>query len=238
MKETVQKCVIVIPAFEPPPTLEQYVRDLKEEGFRSIVVVDDGSGADSLSLFDGISHEAVVLRHEENQGKGAALKTAFRWIEDHSVVCTRILTADADGQHTAKDCLRLAENSSFGKTLYLGTRNFALPGIPARSRFGNRTTSSLFKLLYGTYLPDTQTGLRAFDRELLPFMMRISGERYEYEMHVLIACIKANIPILSVPAATIYKDPDTDSHFRPVRDSWCVCKVLFKNLYSARTLHR
>ena len=80
MEETVRKCVIVIPAYDPPATLSRYVRDLKREGFQSIVVVDDGSGADFLSVFDEISPEAVVLRHDNNRGKGAALKTAFLWI--------------------------------------------------------------------------------------------------------------------------------------------------------------
>ncbi len=238
MEETVRKCVIVIPAYDPPATLSRYVRDLKREGFQSIVVVDDGSGADFLSVFDEISPEAVVLRHDNNRGKGAALKTAFLWITENISADSRIITADADGQHTAEDCLKLAGNSFAGKGLLLGTRNFNLPGIPFRSRFGNRFTSFLFKLLYGVYLPDTQTGLRAFDRELLPFMTQVGGERYEYEMLVLIACVRANIPIISIPSATIYKDSNTGSHFRPVRDSWRVFKVLFGNLHSTRTLHR
>jgi len=231
MKKNVQKCVIVIPAFDPPSTLPQYVLSLKKEGFHHIVVVDDGSSIHSRSLFDDISHEAVVLRHEENRGKGAALKTAFRWIEENISAGSRIITADADGQHTSEDCLKLAESSFPEKALYLGSRNFALPGIPVRSRFGNRTTSFLFKLLYGTYLPDTQTGLRAFDRDLLPFMMRISGERYEYEMHVLIACVKTGLPILSIQSGTIYENRNCSSHFHPLRDSWRVYRILFRNVF-------
>lgn len=227
LADSTQKYVLVIPALDPPATLLNYVKQLKEAGFRYIVVVNDGSGKGCRLLFDAVSREAVLLQHETNRGKGAALKTAFSWILENVPSCAGIITADADGQHTVEDILKMTEIPLPGNMLLLGSRDFSLPGIPARSRLGNRLTSLIFKHLYGKDLPDTQTGLRAFPSSMLPFMIRISGERYEYEMHVLIACVRAGITIRSIPISTVYEQDNALSRFHPVRDSWRVWKVLF-----------
>ena len=82
--------------------------------------------------------------------------------------------------------------------------NFNLDHVPPKSRHGNKITSAVFRLLYGVYLPDTQTGLRAFRMADLPFMLDVPGERFEYEMQVLIACARAKLPLIPV------RDDDVD----------------------------
>ena len=164
--------VVLIPALEPDGRLPAYVRELKNSGFQQIVVIDDGSGPDWQPVFSEVEQEgATVLHHLVNKGKGAALKLGYDWIGAHCKDCVGVLTADSDGQHTVKDCLNLAKCLASGeKALYLGSRDFSQKNVPPKSRQGNRITSAVFKLLYGQYLPDTQTGLRAFRREELAFM--------------------------------------------------------------------
>ena len=147
--------------------------------------------------------DTVVLHHDVNHGKGVALKTGYRYILDHFPDVSGVITADSDGQHTVKDCLRLAEMLGEGKrAVYLGSRDFSLDFIPPKSRTGNRITSAVFKILYGQYLPDTQTGLRAFRRAELPFMLEVKGERYEYEMNVLLECARESVPFVAAREET------------------------------------
>ena len=229
-----EQAVILIPSLEPDERLPAYLRELKASGFGHIVVVDDGSGESYQPIFREAEtvEDTVVLHHEVNQGKGIALKTGYRYILENLKDISGVITADADGQHTVADCVHLAEQLEKGeRALYLGSRDFTLENVPPKSRQGNRITSVVFMLLYGQYLPDTQTGLRAFRREELPFMIEVEGARYEYEMKVLIACSRARIPMIPVKIETIYENENEGTHFHPVRDSWRVYKVILGSFF-------
>lgn len=233
-KHAAERAVILIPSLEPDNRLPAYIRRLKAGGFAHIVVVDDGSSERYQPIFEEIAsvENTVVLHHEVNKGKGVALKTGYRYIMENLPEISGVITADADGQHTVEDCLHLAEELEKGeRALYLGSRDFSLDNIPPKSRSGNKITSVVFKLLYGQYLPDTQTGLRAFRREELPFMINVEGERFEYEMKVLIACSRAGIPMIPIMIETIYEDENKGTHFHPIRDSWRIYKVILGSFF-------
>ena len=234
VRHAAEQTVILIPSLEPDERLPAYVKKLKEGGFAHIVVVDDGSGEAYQSIFSEIEavEDTVVLHHEVNKGKGIALKTGYQFIMKNLPEITGVITADADGQHSVTDCLRLAKELENGKrALYLGSRDFNLDNVPPKSRSGNKITSAIFKLLYGQYLPDTQTGLRGFRKEELPFMAEVEGERYEYEMKVLIACSRARIPMIPITIETIYENSNEGTHFHPIRDSWRIYKVIFGSFF-------
>ncbi len=232
--DAAERSVILIPSLEPDERLPAYIRALMEKGFSHVVVVDDGSPEKSQIIFQEIESMpgTAVLHHDVNHGKGVALKTGYRYIMEHYPDALGVITADADGQHSVKDCLALAEKLEGGeKALYLGSRDFDLPNVPPKSRKGNKITSAVFKLLYGQYLPDTQTGLRAFRTEELPFMTDVEGERYEYEMKVLISCSRAGIPMIPVTIDTIYENDNAGTHFHPIRDSWRIYKVILGTFF-------
>ena len=181
-----------------------------------------------LDAMDGVS----VTHHELNRGKGCALKTGYAYIQAHFPAASGVITADADGQHTVEDCWHLAEVLTEGKrALYLGSRNFNLDHVPPKSRHGNKITSAVFRLLYGVYLPDTQTGLRAFRMADLPFMLDVPGERFEYEMQVLIACARAKLPMIPIEIETVYENENAGTHFHPIRDSYRIYKVILGNFF-------
>jgi glycosyltransferase involved in cell wall biosynthesis len=100
--------VIVIPAFQPDKRLIELVKMLKYE----TIVVDDGSGKQYDSIFNGVeSSGATVLRYSKNNGKGYALKTAFKYLENDKSI-DWIITADADGQHSPADIDKIIEAAS------------------------------------------------------------------------------------------------------------------------------
>ena len=232
MEYTPASAVILIPSLEPDNRLPAYVRKLLERGFTRAVIVNDGSSEKYQPIFDELAamEGVTVLRHEVNRGKGCGLKTGYTYIRDNMPDASGVITADADGQHTVEDCWKLAEALTEEKrVMYLGSRDFDLPNVPPKSRFGNKTTSIVFKLLYGQWLPDTQTGLRAFRREELQFMIDVPGERFEYEMQVLIACARAGIEMVPITIETVYENENEGTHFHPIRDSYRIYKVILGN---------
>lgn len=228
------KAVILIPSLHPDEKLEIYVKDLVAHGFKQILVIDDGSGEKYKARFEALKAypECQVRGYPQNGGKGHALKYGITQIESLYPNALTIITADSDGQHTAEDCLELAlALEKEPNSLILGSRDFSGADIPPKSRFGNRMTSFFFALLYGRWLPDTQTGLRAFSKDRFELMKDIPGERFEYEMNVLIHCAGKGIPMKIVPIRTIYLEENKSTHFRPLHDSMRIYNLLFSNFF-------
>ncbi|HET8542466.1 MAG TPA: bifunctional glycosyltransferase family 2/GtrA family protein [Anaeromyxobacter sp.] len=210
---------IAIPAFNPDGALAAVVRALRGAGFDSLVVVDDGSDTSSRQVFAEIEGTCTVLRHAVNLGKGRALKTALNACLVAFPDAAGVVTADADGQHAPEDIARVAQELSRGRSaLVLGSRTFDAR-VPLRSRVGNVLTRWMFRLLVGRTACDTQTGLRGIPRAAVPELLRVPGERYEYEMNVLLATKALSLAIVEIPIRTIYVDGNRSSHFNPFLDS-------------------
>ena len=230
-----ENLTILIPAYKPDDKLNKLIDDLKMAGFRNIVVVDDGGGETFRPFFvKAASQGAVVLTHEKNRGKGAALKTAFREILARFPDACGTVTADADGQHRPDDVIRVAESlRAHPDRLTVGTRTFA-SGIPFRSRLGNLWTIAEFRLLTGVTVHDTQSGLRGIPTALLPRLLTLPGERYDYEIRALVACVRSGKPPCEVPIATIYENGNATSHYRPLADTFSTQRALFVGALTAR----
>jgi len=142
-----------------------------------------------------------------------------------------VVTADADGQHTPEDIYRIARQLSLQeKTLILGVRNFRGNNVPKRSYLGNTVTSRIFWLLYGQYLQDTQTGLRGIPSGELGWIAEIRGERYDYEVNMLIQARFHELRLFLVPIKTLYFDNNAGSHYRTVKDSLRIFGSLISGL--------
>lgn len=219
------RVVIVIPAFEPDGGLVDLVRRLAPD-FGGFVVVDDGSRA-SREPFRELERLGLarVVAHPENRGKGAALKTGFAEVLRSFPDAVGVVTVDADGQHRPEDVVRVARAMSEApSSLVLGVRSFG-SGVPLRSRLGNFWARVEFRLLTGRSVRDTQSGLRGIPLGMLPRLMRIPGERYEYEMRVLVDCAVRG-ELAQLPIATVYIDGNRASHFRPLADTLLTQRAL------------
>lgn len=213
-----------------------FIEAARAEGFGHIVVVDDGSGVDYREIFDELSSRlgCVVLRHDANQGKGRALKTAFDFCATHAESVDVVVTADSDGQHAVADLVRVALRTLDllalrRPTVVLGARTFDAETVPGKSKFGNKMTSAVVRVFFGRQLDDTQTGLRGFPIDIAVRSCHVTGERFDYEMNVLLWLLATRTAIDEVPIETIYHDATNSvSHFRPVIDSTRVYAVILR----------
>lgn len=101
-----------------------------------------------------------------------------------------------------------------------GSGSGPVPGpVPLRSRFGNEVSRRLFRIAAGWRLSDTQTGLRGIPAVMLPWLLDVPGERFEYEQRMLLGLRGAGFTAAEVPIETVYLAGNASSHFRPVLDS-------------------
>ena len=226
--------IVLIPAYKPQERLIDYVDELAASGFGRIVVVDDGSGDGFGPVFGELEKRPFcsVLHHPSNRGKGVALKTGLAHILERHRDAAGVLTADADGQHVCEDCVRVAQAMTDGsESAVIGSRNFALGKIPLRSWIGNRWSSLSFAIVFGRWLPDTQTGLRAFPMSMVPRILEAPGERYEYEMGVLMMLVRNRLPVKTVPIRTVYEDGNACSHFSPLKDTIRINRLVLADFF-------
>lgn len=226
------RIAIIIPAYEPDKRLISLIDDLVQKDIGPIFVVNDGSDMSFDCIFNAIKDKVensggLILKHEVNKGKGRALKTAFGYILDNVKNVQAVVTADSDGQHTSECIQHVIDASLYNQdSLILGIRTFEDKDIPWKSKFGNKITEKVFKYITGAHITDTQTGLRAIPRSYLPELLNIKGERFEFEMRMLIDAVD-KVEILEIPIQTIYDSKDNhQTHFDPLKDSIRIYRIL------------
>ena len=232
-----QEAAVILPSLNPDQKFAGVVDGLVQAGFRHIVIVDDGSDAEHQKWFEHAAAypQCEVLHHGVNKGKGRALKTAFSHVKNTHPGLKGVVTIDGDGQHLLPDIIACAERMlAEGDKVILGCRDFDQPGVPPRSVAGNKTTSRMFRAIYGIRISDTQTGLRAIPAVFLDRFCQIEGERFEYETNMLLQMKRMGIAFLEQPIATVYDPEDYSSHYNAVKDSWRIFKVMAKSLVRRR----
>ena len=218
--------VIIIPAYQPDDKLTRLVHELHEKTSYDLIIVNDGSDADRRPVFDALEPYARIIHHSVNRGKGAALKTALTYIYDQYPADEGVVTIDADGQHLPDDIIRVSRAwEASPEKLVLGSRQFT-GNVPFKSRAGNAITRAVFIISTGVKVFDTQTGLRAFGVFRIPMMLEMKGDRYEYEINVLLYATRHRIPIEEVPIETVYIENNKSSHFNAFRDGWRIYKMI------------
>lgn len=225
---------IVLPSLDPDEKLNMVVNGLIEKGFNDIVIVNDGSKPECLAPFEEAAknEEVVVLTHEVNKGKGRGLKTAFEYVLKNRPDSLGVVTVDGDNQHRPDDILKCAQRMLSEKDkVVLGCRDFDEPGVPPKSRFGNKTTSRVFRWFCGMKISDTQTGLRAIPRQYLELLIRTKGERFEYETEMFFALHKNRISWVEETIETVYIEENASTHFNPFLDSIKIYRIILRFVF-------
>jgi putative flippase GtrA len=89
----------------------------------------------------------------------------------------------------------------------------------------------VFKSFCGMTISDTQTGLRAIPRKALTVLNTVKGDRFEYETNMLLALKENSIAFDEVKIRTVYIEENKSSHFRAVRDSWRIYKLILAHFF-------
>ena len=235
--------IVLIPAYNPDEKLINFTKILRDNNV-AVLVVNDGSKRECSSVFEEVEKlGCTLISHDINRGKGQALRTGIEKIMNMNEAGDSfdyIVTADCDGQHSYEaitDVMSEAEKSidlPKGPAIILGGRfKDNKETIPLKSRIGNSFTRGVFKIATGTSIYDTQTGLRALPKKLFGELLKVKGDRYEYEMNVLLQISTWGVPYKEIPIQTIYFDNNAGSHFHPVRDSLLVLSQILKYVFSS-----
>ena len=228
---------IVIPSYEPDDRLITLLNELDSKGMGPVVIVNDGSGEE----YDPVFKEAeaiikklggVFISYRPNQGKGHALKTAFAYIRDNMPEAIGCVTADSDGQHSPACIASLIDALKVNRdSLILGVRKFNKKEIPWKSWAGNNITIKVFSYVSGLKVSDTQTGLRGIPRKFMIELIDCKGERFEYEIQMLLECA-GKYDLVEIPIETIYDSKENhQTHFNPWKDSVRIYKILLKKFF-------
>jgi len=230
-----KKKISIIPAFEPENELLILVNELITKlPNLEILIINDGSNSQfSIEILTKLEKNprVTIVNHTKNKGKGAALKTGFKYILDQNITDGSVVTADADGQHLASDIIKVLNESDRTALPILGVRSFD-SNTPTRSLFGNKITSIIFKLISGKTLVDTQSGLRAFPIKDLNTLLKITGHKYDYEMRQLTEYWQ-NTQFKEIPITTVYQPNNPTSHFHPFIDSMRIYWVLGRHFLAS-----
>ena len=189
-----------------------------------VLVVDDGSSDGTTASVAGLP--VNLLRHRENRGKGAALRTGFDWALQHGFA--GVVTLDADGQHEPSAIPLLADTALHnGWDVLLASRFVQFQQMAGLRRHWNRFGAWCMKKRTGFDIDDSQSGFRYYSARLLRTVTLVN-DGYNLEMEILIKAWKAGMTIGSIPVPARVADGRATSHFRPVRDTWNICMTFLR----------
>src|SRR5215470_8045357 len=200
----------VIPAFQDEKHIGDIARRTRER-LDHVLVVDDGSTDQTEQRAREAGAEVIV--HDQNQGKGEAIKTGLaHWLNPPNQSgsgegrqITWVILLDSDGQHLPEEIDRflLAAGSVKRPTFFIGNRMNDVARMPFVRRVVNRYMSNQISRVCEQKIPDTQCGYRMVPRQLIPDLLG-GGHRFDYETETLIIASRKGYPVESVPITTVY----------------------------------
>lgn len=198
---------VMIPAYNEEKHLGRVIEIAKN--FLPVIVIDDGSVDDTCGVAQRAG--AIVFKQIPNQGKGAALQRGFR--EALALGYDFLITLDADGQHNPNEIgLFTGSYLQEKQDLIIGFRDFSK--MPFIRKVANRTGGWLFSWAMRIPIKDNQSGYRLMSKALISNVLESKEHGFEYEVEIIVRCVKSGLKIGWVPIQTIYADET--SHIRPL----------------------
>lgn len=202
------RIIVLIPAFNEANNISWLVNQLEE--YLPVLVVDDGSIDDTAELAQEAG--AHVLRQKPNQGKGAALQAGFRWAISNDLEAALIL--DGDGQHDPREIPKFLSTYQTCKAdLIIGARDFNQ--MPPVRRLANTLGRLTFSWALGRQVRDNQSGYRLVSRRLMETMLSSKNSGFEFEVEMVVNCVRRGFELKWVPIRTIYAGET--SHINPLK---------------------
>ena len=201
------------------------IKDIKKI-VKDVVVVDDGSvDSTSQKALDG---GAIVIRHVSNQGKGAALRTGFSYVERKGF--NALIAMDADRQHDYKELPKFIEEFRKNSAdIVIGNRMANNRNMPFTRLYTNKITSFFTSLFLSCRISDTQSGYRLVRTEVLK-NISLSTSNFEIESEVLIKASRKGFRIKEIPIRTIYL-PNAQSKIKPLKDTLKFIRLILSSIF-------
>jgi glycosyltransferase involved in cell wall biosynthesis len=204
---------------------------LTTEKYLPVLVIDDGSTDDTAQHAE--SAGAQILRQVPNQGKGAALMAGFR--KAVALGCEAAVMLDADGQHDADEIPKFLEMYRKEKSdLIIGKRDFKY--MPRLRRTTNTFGTWVFSWAMGQHIPDNQSGFRLLSRRMMQATLESRETDFEFEVEMIVQCVKHGYKLDWVPIRTIYGDEK--SHIRPLRHVIHFFRMMYQTRRATRDIRR
>ena len=224
------RVAVVVPAWNETGKIGAVVRKVPRRWAATVIVVDDCSADDTAGEARAAGAE-VVLRHEQNQGAGAAIRSGLFEAKRRGIEFAAILSGD--DQHEPDELSRILVPLFAGEAdLVQGSRwlpGGARPGIPPERRWLTRLYPLLFRIASGHHITDGTNGMRAFRLSLLddPRVQLSQAwlDRYELEPYLLFQAIRCGYRVREVPVTVRYHGRGT-TKMRLFRDGWRILRPL------------
>jgi glycosyltransferase involved in cell wall biosynthesis len=228
--------IALVPAYQAEATVGTVVgglRDLWTNALVSgrlpaVIVVDDGSSDRTRRVAEAAG--ALVIRHDTNRGKGAALRSGLE--RARALGAEAVVTVDADGQHPPEEALRLALHPAPVEALVLGIRDLARDGAPRANRISNGISNFFLSAFTARRLRDTQCGLRRYP-VAGTLGLGLVDDGYAFEAEALLRATRAGWALVEVPVRVVYP-PDRPTHFHSVRDPAKIVRRVLTTLFDGR----
>lgn len=203
------KTIVAMPAYNEANYIGSIVLQARNYA-DEVVVADDGSRDLTANIAELAG--ATVIRHEQNQGKGAAIRSILtEAIKRNADV---LVLMDADAQHDPKEIPSLIQAVTEGADLVIGSRKLGRENIPSYRKVGQKVLSSLTGTLSDVKVADTESGFRALSRKAIS-VMRLKESGFAIEAEMISEAASKGLKIVEVPITAIYtKDGST---LNPIR---------------------
>ena len=212
----------IIPAYQDEKHIGDIVSRTRVQ-LEHVIVIDDGSTDQTAQRAREAGARVIV--HDQNRGKGEAIKTGLG--QGISREISWVILLDSDGQHLPEEIDRFvsAAAAATHPTFFIGNRMNDVARMPFIRRLVNRYMSREISRVCGQKIRDTQCGFRMFDRQLIPELLG-GAHRFEYETEVLIIASRKGYRIESVPISTVYTDQVSKIH--PMQDALRFFKLMWR----------
>lgn len=194
-----KKIFILIPAYNEEKIIGKVINDVKKEGFKNIIVVDDGSSDKTKE--EAKKAGAIVISHLLNRGKGAAIKTGIEFLKQ--IDFDYLITIDGDGQHNVKDIKKVVAKLDDDYQVVLGNRFLKKNQMPFFNRISNYLANILTYLIYGLYVGDSQSGFRGYSKKAI-HLLDLSSDKYEFDSEVIKEIAHHKLKFFEIPIDVFY----------------------------------
>ena len=210
------KCCIIMPTYNNDQTLQQVVTSVLAYT-DDVIVVNDGATDNTAQILASFKDQIQLITHEQNQGKGMALRNAFKYACDKGY--DHAITIDSDGQHFAEDfSFFIEELKTNPDALVIGARNMTQENVPGKSSFGNKFSNFWYYVDTGIKMSDTQSGFRLYPIRKMQGIKYLT-KKFEFEVEVIVKAAWKGIPVKNVPIKVHYEPgKGRVTHFRPFKD--------------------